>query len=247
MPGFEGMRRGHAERGNSKYLNENLAPLRRYLAQQVGRPWDKVYSEIAARLRVDSSVQQHVRDHLRDFVAIKPRRGIDNWYMPMPGGLWRHRFYVDPRTGLLCRTDRLLEVRLRRAKERNRPRPPVTRIALTKFTELRLIHGIWYEVSLAPLPDPIYRAYRETVTKALQPYSRDKRVYEADVEIRRLTSPAVQDAVTGRLIEAGPLIDSPAMWRDYRREQPDRHYATSKRALSRKELHRHGLCNEEAV
>src|SRR6185437_7346824 len=31
-------------------LNENLQPLRRYLRAQLGRPWDKVYSEICARI-----------------------------------------------------------------------------------------------------------------------------------------------------------------------------------------------------
>ena len=34
-----------------KHLNENLAPLRRYLRSQVGRPWDKVFSEIRAKVK----------------------------------------------------------------------------------------------------------------------------------------------------------------------------------------------------
>src|SRR5262245_11066334 len=74
LPRHEGMRRPHKRSGDWKTLNENLSPLRRYLEHQVGRPWDKVYSEIARNLRTDSTVQQHVRDHLHDFVAIKPRR-----------------------------------------------------------------------------------------------------------------------------------------------------------------------------
>ena len=64
LPPHEGMRRAQALRGDRKQLNEILAPLRRYLESQVGRPWSKVYAEIAAGLRVDSTVQQHVRDHL---------------------------------------------------------------------------------------------------------------------------------------------------------------------------------------
>jgi hypothetical protein len=32
-----------------------------------------------ARLRVENTVQQHVRDHLRDFVAVSPRRIISGW------------------------------------------------------------------------------------------------------------------------------------------------------------------------
>ena len=33
----------------TRALNENLAPLRRYLHAQVGRPWNKVFSEIQSR------------------------------------------------------------------------------------------------------------------------------------------------------------------------------------------------------
>src|SRR5208337_1822366 len=102
LPKHEGMRRGHAWRGDRKQLNENLAPLRRYLAKQAGRPWDKVYSEIAAHLSVSSAVQQHVRDHLRDFVALTPRRDIHDWRSSCRGGLWWQEFYVDPKTRLLC-------------------------------------------------------------------------------------------------------------------------------------------------
>src|SRR6266536_2639198 len=70
LPKQEGIGRPYT--GDWKTLNENLSPLRRYLERQVGRPWNKVYSEISRHLRADNAVQQHVRDHLRDFVAIKP-------------------------------------------------------------------------------------------------------------------------------------------------------------------------------
>src|SRR5713226_10677218 len=81
LPKQEGMQRPHMRSGDWKMLNENLAPLRRYLERQVGRPWDKVYSEIARHLRVDNAVQQHVRDHLSDFVAVKPRRLSGRCYL----------------------------------------------------------------------------------------------------------------------------------------------------------------------
>ena len=109
LPGQEGMRRPYGRYWGGKQLNENLAPLRRYLARQVGRPWDKIYSEIARHLRVDSVVQQHVRDHLHDFVAIKPRRL--NSGQDRNNGLWWQPFYVDPSSGLLKRTDRLLKAK----------------------------------------------------------------------------------------------------------------------------------------
>jgi len=246
MPCREGMKRGHALRGDTKELNENLRPLRRYLASQVGRPWDKVYSEIAAQLRVDSAVQQHVRDHLHDFVAITPRYNIQGRYSSVGNGLWWQAFYVDPRSGLLCRTDCLPEEKARRRARQNRPSPPPDRIALTTNRELRLIGGIWYDVVLAPLPEPTYRAYRELVKLPLVPYRSDGRFFEAEMEVRRLISPAVRDVASGRLIEVGPSVDNLQQWKEYRRDHPDRHYAIAKRTLSKHELHRQGLRNHLA-
>ena len=117
------MRRAQALRGDRKQLNENLAPLQRYLESQVGRPWNKFYAEIAARLRVDSTVDRYVRDHLRDFVAVTPRRNISGWRAPIRGGLWWQPLYVHPVTGLLCRTDKLPEERRADALGATRPSP----------------------------------------------------------------------------------------------------------------------------
>lgn len=111
LPSHEGMRVPHVRNWGGKVLNENLAPLRRYLERQVGRPWNKVYAEISAHLRPISAVQQHVRDHLHDFVAVTPRR-LANQLRQRPGSdLWHQPFYVDRRTGLLCRTAKLVSRR----------------------------------------------------------------------------------------------------------------------------------------
>src|ERR1700744_6407841 len=69
LPFRAGMKPLGADHSDEKYLNENLAPLRRYLERQVNRPWNKVWSEICERLKPASTVQQHVRDHIGDFVA----------------------------------------------------------------------------------------------------------------------------------------------------------------------------------
>ncbi len=94
-----------------KSFNEHLAPLRRYLFKQVGRPWSKVFAEICANLSRDSVVQDHVRDHVFDYVAVQVVE-IDGvlcestkWgpFVPLTGS-WRYpRLYVCPRTGLLKR------------------------------------------------------------------------------------------------------------------------------------------------
>ena len=246
LPKHEGMRRGHAEHGDTKQLNENLAPLRRYLEGQVGRPWNKVYSEIAAHLRVDNTVQQHVRDHLRDFVAVTPRRNVSGWRSSIRGGLWWQRLYVDPVTGLLCRTDRLPEEKARQRARRARPAPPIERMNLDDTRELRRIAGLWYELTLAPLPEPVYRVQREIRKLPHVPYSSRTRFFEADMNVGRLITPPVRDVANGDMIEVGPAIDDAQSWANYRRERPDRRYPTAKRVLSTRELRRYRLKNSDA-
>lgn len=65
LPNKESMKKSHKDR---KTLNENLNPLKRFLQSKVGANWDKVYSEISENLKTDNAVQQHVRDHVWDFV-----------------------------------------------------------------------------------------------------------------------------------------------------------------------------------
>ena len=101
-------------RGYTKDLNENLAPLKRYLHKQVGRPWDKVYSEISEHLDASSTVKQHVRDHLTDFIMVKVTRDGDgglmapnHWGGPTQPDRWWAELYVDPKDGLIKRTAKL--------------------------------------------------------------------------------------------------------------------------------------------
>ena len=61
------------------------------------------------------------------------------------------------------------------------------------------------------------------------------------MNVGRLITPPVRDMAIGAMIEGGPTIDDAQSWAAYRREQPDRRYATAKRALARRELRRHGL------
>ena len=189
-------------------------------------------------------MQQHVRAHLHDFVAVAPRRNIKTYRWSYGNELWRQELYVDPVTNLLCRTDQLPEEKARRRAQRHAPKPPVERIALAEDRELRLIKGLWYELQLVPLPEPEYRTFRETrkiSTKGR--YDRSDPFVEFEMDVRRLVSPAVQDVATGELIEVGPACDDQDSWNSYRRERPDRRYAVAKRVLSRRELRRHRLTN----
>ena len=68
-------RRIACEHGDQKWLNENLAPLKRYLFKQRGRKWDDVFSEICARLDTGSTVKMHVRCLLYTSPSPRDQRG----------------------------------------------------------------------------------------------------------------------------------------------------------------------------
>jgi hypothetical protein len=162
LPVKEGISRGISDR---KDLNENLAPLRRFLASQVGRPWDKVYAEICANLKPTNTVQQHVRAHLADFVARKLRVNevgvLEHHGWRGPDTQWHQPFYVDPRDGVLKQTVSEKE-RKRRARRREQElaaaKDAVEKIILGPMTELLRLDGIWYRVEYAPVPPPVPRA-----------------------------------------------------------------------------------------
>jgi hypothetical protein len=155
-PRIESMGGTYAE----KWLNENLQPLVRFLRSRVGRRWDDVHSEIAAQISCKSAVQKHVLDHLRDYVVQNVRivgstvqyiryRG----YQPLESVGMRFRFYVDPQTRKLC----LAPVASRKRRKKDAVDPD--RRVLSPDRELRRIHGVWYEIDVAPIPrDPSARA-----------------------------------------------------------------------------------------
>jgi hypothetical protein len=163
LPAKIGMRRHIAvTRQKSKWLNENLQPLKRYLGQQVGRPWDKVFSEIAATLAPGHTVKEHVRSHLGDFVARTVMIGEDGELTCPPGHKryrpsvpWHQIYYVDPRDGLLKDSAKLWKKRKldphawRRREDKNDPNVRT----LGPMRELRRIEGIWYEIGYDERPD----------------------------------------------------------------------------------------------
>lgn len=82
---------------------------------------------------------------------------------------WYESLYVDAR-GILRRTDGLPEVRAARRRRRLRkPEPAKAPVRLSATRELRCIVGVWYEVCLAPLPEPEYRPVVRTMKQRLKP------------------------------------------------------------------------------
>jgi hypothetical protein len=117
----------------SKYFNEHLGPLRRFLDANVGRPWAKVYSEICRHVDRGNVVQKHILTHLFEYVVVNPqvidgevyRRPHERRYWfggePLRGpNCW----YVCPKSGLLKRAKAVLRKNLRRRRWGEPPPQP---------------------------------------------------------------------------------------------------------------------------
>lgn len=149
-PAWEPVSRGRG----TKHLNENLAPLRRFLGSRVGRPWDAVRSEICALLNVRSAVQKHVLDHVKDMVeentvlvAGQPHHAPHHGRSTLiTGGRW-DGFYVCPLTGALRRST------IRRRRRAVREQSPDVR-RLDEAHEVRRLDSVWYLITFAPVPPP---------------------------------------------------------------------------------------------
>jgi hypothetical protein len=184
-------------RARTKSLNENLAPLERYIAKQAGRPWNKVFSEISEHLDMDNTVMAHVRLHLDDFIAIKVAVGRNGeWFatrrtfgfaQSMP---WHQRYYVDPNDGIVKVSAKLWrKLGLRDPRDRRkRAKPDDADIRpLDDSRELHRLDGIWFEMSFSRATDgaPDATAY-DLLKRATVPASKRHAVAKRQLSRREL-------------------------------------------------------------
>lgn len=172
-----------------KWLNENLAPLRRFLVSRIGRRWASVYSELSAHVSRDSAVQAHVFQHLDDYVA----RNVE--MRPLPGSRGRRyapfrtdgyrigwvverrcglQLFVCPRTGILRRAARAEAEDARFGKA----------IRVNESAELRQIDGVWKVVELRPIDPALVQ--RGVLSDALLGSTLDPTWFGADARYHKL-------------------------------------------------------------
>ncbi len=205
LPHQVGMRKFRDLNGTrSKWLNENLAPLKRFLMKQVGRPWDKVYSEIRENLEADNVVQRHVLDHLDDYVVRNVAVGrFGEWLNGNPEGWapgrpWWQPLYVDPNDGILKKSAKLwkklgIEPRPRRWKAKDGPHE-VERKRISQEAEVRRIGGVWYEIHYGVLENvhPGHFVY-DKVTHQRVPAQKRHAVRKRQLSTRELADQGLEN------------------------------------------------------
>jgi len=221
----QGMRKPYIKGYNYKELNENLAPLYRFLQSKLGFRWDDVYSEICENIRVTSTVQEHIRVHVKQMVATKI--SIDDngepWDMDgRPGKLSATpyvKYWVDPRDGILKLNNAKTYKQLNReAQDELVKKLTESSRSLPGGIELRKARGIWYQVEVAPVPA---RSKREVI-------SPDGIVHYYD------TGGSAYDVILHKKVYISWKLGSPYAAT----------YCVSKRHLSRAELRRYGISND---
>ena len=110
LPTRESMGKRHTHWGESKVNAFRVAPLRRWLNAQVGRPWSKVVSELSSRINRETSAGRQAWEMVDFYVTTDVYIRADG--VPMERQAMYRRnyevmgFYVNPQTGLLCRNRR---------------------------------------------------------------------------------------------------------------------------------------------
>jgi hypothetical protein len=179
---------------HDKSLNENLAPLRRYLAGQVGRPWNKVYGEIRRTLDTRSAIGLHVLQHLEDFVTVNTvvRGGVvygrRRWspFAPVKG------LYVHPVTGLLRTAKSGRKAKMSSRREIQEP----NFVRASENVAYERINGIWFLLEYAEVDTS--KSPRLEPGAALAPGTKQHALI-------RLLRKRQCDSKTNRQIERGEL------------------------------------------
>lgn len=133
--------------GRSKWLNEHLGPMRRFLRSNVGRPWNKVHQELCEHVSFANAVQSHVLDHIYDYVHKHVEVEDGCTVYSNQRCWWRRRkleegdMYVCPKTGIL------------RVVRPDRRRRQPTKVSGGAFTQYLFRDNAWWEVRLRKRPD----------------------------------------------------------------------------------------------
>jgi len=257
-------RRRHAKGGNGgrKSFNENLNPLKNYLSDNVGRPWDKIYSEITSTFDKRKVINNHILEHLFQYVerevyivdgkpcTLNKWRHKSKEYSPITPSKRNDTFYVDPRDGLMKapKQESHAKRRSREGQEAKAAEERLRRLYARIDEDNHLIRkdGIWWVYTAKEKPPKVMEYSRPYFSL----YADSKawtELYESQP-----TEEAKKKMLIGRLVD-GPMpdkIETPDVpgfyngsWysKSARRMIPDNKYFYKRQAASHKQLKAAGV------
>lgn len=143
VPSRQSMSRGRLP--EHQHPDYRIMPLRRMLGQNVGRPWDRVYSELREVINPESLRGHQLLQSLRWIVAsdlelVDGRLVHSQRFGYRDRGEISTQFYIHPIHKLLCQNDKY------RRHRRYKYKPNYIKIDDTH--QYHYIDGIWYEITL---------------------------------------------------------------------------------------------------
>jgi len=155
-----------------KEFGENLSPLRRFILSSIGRPWNDIHSEMSRHIRLDSTVQRHIWEHVQWYieehtlldengeVRYYPNRGWDDLGPPPKIEESFALVYVCPETGVLKKVPRA------RYRYRSSFVPyKKVRVEIDKWTQAHNLKGNWYLLYLDPIPKAYWKPWTDREKK----------------------------------------------------------------------------------
>ncbi|RJQ25025.1 hypothetical protein C4577_06480 [Candidatus Parcubacteria bacterium] len=158
-PKTENIRKKWRKGFNGKEFTDVLGPLRGYVLSVIGRPFDKVFSEICEVLKPTGLSGSHAQDHLWDMllrnVKIDENGRVcypDDYrsfkdlkeYEPISPGKYYNIAYVDPRDGIIKK----IKEPKRNVKQKKKE---VVRVIINDKFQCHKINDLWYMVEVKPV------------------------------------------------------------------------------------------------
>lgn len=242
LPTRESMKRRYVIEYSTKDLNENLNPLWGAVRKNVGKRWDKFYSELCSVFDKRSVINQHILDHLFQKVETEMYVGEDGKLYKLNNYNGRDfslldgtiEYYVDPRDGILK-----LNRHYRSYRKANKERAKIkaqeeykTYRQISNTLVFRKIDGVWFafEMKIAPVGEVYYvkppdKDMFKAYGNSMKPWDALPDILKARHGIKNFRGGYVTDVFTGASIYS-PTSD---------RFGP-KYYHASKRTASKKEI-----------
>lgn len=149
IPSRISRRHRHYDRWDTKSQNDRTQPLYRLLEKSVGRPWNKVWSEICSKTSPHSIDGNHLRDHVRQYVDFG---SLDQYYSS---------FFVDGK-GFLRQRQRTQYSSVKIGE--------IEKIEISETLKLELRGGYWFVVRYHKIPKGTKTGIRyDGITKTFVP------------------------------------------------------------------------------
>ena len=141
-------------RKQEKGFGENLAPLKRFINKQIGRPWNKVYSEICQHNSKAGAVGLHIFQHLFAYIETNTEK-YEHGRIYTKAGDTTHwnwaRYEISHGTLYVDPNDNIIK-RYKKNKKQPQPKTETKSINVDADTSIENIDGIWYRITWSATP-----------------------------------------------------------------------------------------------